>query len=222
MASTLPSPPRVSPPKSLRDLPIWGQRLYLTLLALSDAETGLCPTSPTGIGHRGLAHILSEHLGGGVPWYEIQVGRLVDMGVILRRGPQRLYLARMTVSLKFSRTCVACGLPSDSQREGVCVECHASGWTRSDRRWRVDAIEMAVAGKSPAVISARLGLPLWRIEDAEEAESMSLRRDEASGIVPHLYRHGLLSAEWREAWEERDPVGYAKRNGTRRRKAKKQ
>lgn len=221
MATTEPSPPRVSPPRSLKDLPIWGQRLYLTLLALSDAETGLCPTSTESGGQRGLAHVLSDVLGGGLIWYERQVSRLVDMGVILRKGPNRMYLSRMTVSLRYSRTCVACGLKSDSQREGVCVECHASGWTRSDRRWRVDAIEMAVAGKSPAVISARLGLPLWRIEDAEEAESMSLRRDEASGIVPHLYRHGLLSAEWKEAWEERDPAGYAKRNGTRRRKAKK-
>jgi len=211
MATTAPPMPKVIPPRKLRDLPIWAQRIYLVLLALSDAETGLCPQHTESAGQRGLALILSEQLGGGVVWYETQVMRLVEMGAITRRE-NRLYLRVISVSLRLPHPCPACGLISDKRSpDVVCSGCHRSGWTREDRRWRVEAIQMAVMGKSPAAISARLGLPLWRIEDHDEAESMSLRRDEASGIVPHLYKHGLLDKEWEEAWAERDPVGYRDR-----------
>lgn len=74
----------------------------------------------------------------------------------------------------------------------VCPKCHQL--KRSDRAWRARAIRMARQGLPPAVISAKLNVPLW--DYAKDDREEFGRKD--PGVVSVLLSAGLLGPEWRQ------------------------
>lgn len=87
---------------------------------------------------------------------------------------------------------------------------------RVDRQWRVRAIELAVAGKSPAQIAVVLGVSLWGHVGDDDTEGQA-------GVVPVLHQHGLLGRDrdqWLDAWQEASPDTYRAYSPKRRSRRK--
>jgi hypothetical protein len=78
----------------------------------------------------------------------------------------------------------------------LCDRCRVYQVQISDE-WRAKALELAVMGVGPAAITVRLKVPLFGSPDDDEATVQK------GYVVPWLYRHGLLSAEWEEMWKRR-------------------
>lgn len=80
----------------------------------------------------------------------------------------------------------------DRPRSRWCRTCRQI-W-REDRAWQPRAVEMCVAGSSPAIIARALNRPLWP-EDGD------------NGVVAYLLGEvpALVSADWRAALKEQAP-----------------
>lgn len=87
--------------------------------------------------------------------------------------------------------CPGCEKPHGSA--SYCTKCRQTVGHK-DRKWYGEAIDLAVAGKSPYHISQVLNQPLWRAE-------VGFSKDQAGSVVELLMRNSICPPDYVKAYK---------------------
>lgn len=180
--------------------------VYFAALSSCDPVTGEVPCDRSRRGPRSAKAYLARISGLGAETTRTALVDLERLHLVMRGGTPsgtRVYVDLSAID-RGERRCRDCLV--SVTRGDRCDPCAQA--TRPDRAWRVAAIQLAVAGKSPAQIHVALRVQMYPSRDDDEAQR------QRGYLIPWLWQCGLLSDEWLRTWRHVAEASYQQRRRT--------